>query len=192
MSRQKSTVHAPGPATFELHTLGWRSFQDLCAAVLREVWGQSVQPFADTNDAGRDGAFYGMWRGTARSSDLPNGPFVLQCKFMARRDQTLSPSSIEDELAKIRKLVDRGLCESYVLLTNTPAVDRCVPWSWGWPQRTVWVELGSARAEAASCWPCPGGPGLRAGEPCLLRCLGLRPRRRVLQPVRRPAQRLAG
>jgi hypothetical protein len=45
-------VHAPGEPDFELHTLGWRSFQDLCAAILREVWGQTVQPFADTRDAG--------------------------------------------------------------------------------------------------------------------------------------------
>lgn len=112
------TVHAPGPATFELHTLGWRSFQDLCAAVLREVWGQSVQPFADSRDGGRDGAFYGRWSNSSPGFDVPDGPFVLQCKFLAHRDKTLSLSGLDDELSKIKKLVSRGLCRSYMLMTN--------------------------------------------------------------------------
>ena len=113
-----STVHAPGVPTYELHTLGWRAFQDLCATVLREVWGQTVQSFADTQDGGRDGAFYGIWHGTAENKDVPEGPFVLQCKFLARRDDTLTLSTIEDELAKVSSLVERGLCNSYVLMSN--------------------------------------------------------------------------
>jgi hypothetical protein len=116
--RSAAVVHAPGVPEFELHTLGWRAFQDLCAAVLREVWGQSVQPFADSRDGGRDGAFYGTWVNAAAAVDLPGGPFVLQCKFMARRDQTLTPSAVEDELAKARSLAARGVCRSYVLMTN--------------------------------------------------------------------------
>ena len=72
---------APGSPAFELRTLGWRAFQDLCAAVLREVLGQSVQSFADSNDGGRDGAFYGIWHNPPSQTmrDLLSGPFVLQC-----------------------------------------------------------------------------------------------------------------
>ena len=113
-----AAVHAPGVPEFELHTLGWRGFQDLCAAVLREVWGQSVQSFADSRDGGRDGAFYGTWADAADAVDLPSGPFVLQCKFIARRDQTLTPSVVEGEVAKARSLAARGACSSYVLMTN--------------------------------------------------------------------------
>ena len=61
MTRKQAVAAAPGPPSFELHTLGWRAFQDLCAVVIRTVWGQSVLVFADSNDAGRDGAFYGIW-----------------------------------------------------------------------------------------------------------------------------------
>jgi hypothetical protein len=111
-------VHAPGPPTFELHTLGWRSFQDLCAAVLREVWDQSAQPFADTRDAGRDGAFYGSWQDNSAAPHLPDAPYVIQCKFIARRDQTLTLSNVQDELAKIKNLVEQGLCKTYILMTN--------------------------------------------------------------------------
>ncbi|MFY4722211.1 hypothetical protein [Streptomyces sp. LaBMicrA B280] len=128
MTRTSETV-APGSPRFALHTLGWRAlhtlgwraFQDLCAAVLREVWGQSVQAFADSNDGGRDGAFYGTWQPPPVSEgvqDVPPGPFVLQCKHTKRADATLAPSELEDEFAKVHALVDRGLCTNYVLLTN--------------------------------------------------------------------------
>lgn len=119
-----ATIYAPGVPAYELHTLGWRAFQDLCAAVLREVWGQSVQSFADTNDGGRDGAFYGIWHDAAQGVDV-EGPFVLQCKFLARRDDTLTLSKIADELPKVRPLVERGLCKSYVLMSNA----RVTGWS---------------------------------------------------------------
>ncbi|MFD8970670.1 restriction endonuclease [Streptomyces sp. NPDC059568] len=116
-----SETVAPGSPRFALHTLGWRAFQDLCAAVLREVWGQSVQAFADSNDGGRDGAFYGTWQppdepGCVR--ELLPGPFVLQCKHTKKADATLAPSELKDEFAKVRALVGRGVCATYVLLTN--------------------------------------------------------------------------
>lgn len=113
-------VVAPGSPRFSLHTLGWRAFQDLCAAVLREVWGQSVTAFADSNDAGRDGAFYGRWVGTNSNGmqDVPDGPYVLQCKHTKHADSTLAPSVLDEELGKVQGLVRRGLCGTYVLLTN--------------------------------------------------------------------------
>lgn len=116
-----SKVVAVGSPRFTLHTLGWRAFQDLCVAVLREVWGQSVQAFADSNDGGRDGAFYGTWQSPTDPSgvrDIPPGPFVLQCKHTKKADATLAPSELEDEFDKVTALVDRGVCGTYVLLTN--------------------------------------------------------------------------
>lgn len=113
------SIAVAGVPAFELHSLGWRAFQDLCVAVLREVWDcQSLQAFADSNDGGRDGAFHGLWRPAPCRPDLPDGPFVLQCKFTARRDETLTLSIMRDELSKVRSLVERGLCRSYMLLTN--------------------------------------------------------------------------
>jgi hypothetical protein len=46
MPVQPGRAVAPGSPVFELHTLGWRAFQDLCAAVLHQVWGQSVQAYS--------------------------------------------------------------------------------------------------------------------------------------------------
>jgi hypothetical protein len=54
---------------YELHKLGWRAFQDLCGVVLQEVLGQTFTAFADTNDAGQDGAFHGLWTSPGDAAD---------------------------------------------------------------------------------------------------------------------------
>lgn len=102
--------------TFQLHTLGWHSFQQLCLSILREVLGQTVESFLDVNDAGQDGAFCGAW--SASGTELLEGRFVVQCKFTNRPGYSLRPSDISGEMAKVRRLVERGLCDVYVLMTN--------------------------------------------------------------------------
>jgi hypothetical protein len=47
-----------------------------------------------------------------------SGRFVIQCKFTGKRDKTLTPSDISDDVEKARKLVQTGRCDSYVLMTN--------------------------------------------------------------------------
>jgi hypothetical protein len=101
---------------FELHRLGWNSFQQLCHTICREVLGQTVQSFLDSNDAGRDGAFAGTWSPT--SSETYSGRFVIQCKYTANPSHRLKPSEITEELQKVEKLVARGMCDVYVLMTN--------------------------------------------------------------------------
>ena len=46
---------------YDLHILGWHSFQQLCLTITREVFGQTVESFLDSSDAGKDGAFAGTW-----------------------------------------------------------------------------------------------------------------------------------
>lgn len=101
---------------YELHRLGWNSFQQLCQTICREVLGQTVETFLDSNDAGKDGAFAGTW--TREPGESYTGRFVIQCKFTSRADQNLKPSDLRDELEKVRKLVDRDQCDVYVLMTN--------------------------------------------------------------------------
>lgn len=121
LERESRIASAPTVPYFALHTMGWRAFQDLAGAILREVLGQSFQTFADAHDAGRDGAFYGRWSRRASrllGADTPAGPFVLQCKHIAKDGATLTPSLLNDDLAKVEALVRRRLCRSYLLLTN--------------------------------------------------------------------------
>jgi len=101
---------------YDLHHLGWNSFQQLCLTIAREVLGQTVQSFLDSNDAGRDGAFAGSW--TPASGEHLSGRFIIQCKFSSKAGYLLSKSDITDEIPKVRKLVADGHCDIYVLMTN--------------------------------------------------------------------------
>jgi energy-coupling factor transporter ATP-binding protein EcfA2 len=101
---------------YDLHRLGWNSFQQLCLTIAREVLGQTVQSFLDSNDAGRDGAFAGSW--TPALGQCLSGRFVIQCKFSSKVGYLLTKSDITDEVPKVRKLVTDGLCDVYVLMTN--------------------------------------------------------------------------
>jgi hypothetical protein len=101
---------------YDLHSLGWNSFQQLCLTITREILGQVVESFLDSGDGGRDGAFTGRWTNTGQE-DL-TGSFVIQCKFTSRSNYVLRTSDLSDEVGKARKLVAMGLCDSYVLMTN--------------------------------------------------------------------------
>src|SRR5579871_2929300 len=101
---------------YDLHSLGWHSFQQLCLTIAREILGQTVESFLDSSDAGRDGAFAGMW--APKAGEALSGRFVIQCKFTSKRDKNLSLSDLTDEVEKVRKLVQNGRCDCYILMTN--------------------------------------------------------------------------
>lgn len=101
---------------YDLHTLGWLSFQQLCLAIAREILGQTVESYLDGNDGGRDGAFSGTWMPSGKES--LTGRFVIQCKFTNRRGYVLQLSDLTDEVEKVKRLVVAGRCDCYVLLTN--------------------------------------------------------------------------
>jgi len=101
---------------YELYRLGWNSFQQLCQTICRDVLGQTVESFLDSNDAGKDGAFAGTW--SPATGEVYAGRFVIQCKFTADDRHNLKPSDIKDEIEKVRKLVAAGQCDVYVLMTN--------------------------------------------------------------------------
>lgn len=101
---------------YDLHLLGWHSFQQLCMAVASTVLGQTVETFLEGNDGGRDGGFKGMW--SPQPNEVYEGEFVIQCKFTSRREHNLSLSDVAGELTKVRRLVAQGMCDVYVLMTN--------------------------------------------------------------------------
>jgi len=101
---------------YDLHLLGWHSFQQLCITVSSTVLGQTVEAFLEGNDGGRDGAFKGIW--SPQPNEMYEGRFVIQCKFTSRQDHNLSLSDVSGELQKVRQLVAKGQCDVYVLMTN--------------------------------------------------------------------------
>lgn len=101
---------------YDLHNLGWHNFQQLCTTIAREIFGQAVESFLDSSDGGRDGAFAGTW--APSNGETLSGRFVIQCKFTGKRDKNLSQSDLTDEVEKVRKLVQNGRCDCYILMTN--------------------------------------------------------------------------
>jgi len=101
---------------FELTKLGWSSFQQLCLTITREILGQTVESFLDTKDGGRDGAFIGNWQ--PQKHESLSGRYVIQCKFTSKQNKNITSSDLEDELSKVKKLVSRDMCDSYLLMTN--------------------------------------------------------------------------
>ena len=75
-----------------------------------------MESFLDSYDGGRDGAFTGTWK--IDGQEALRGPFVIQCKFTSKPNKTLRVSDLSDEAEKARRLVSRGICESYILMTN--------------------------------------------------------------------------
>jgi hypothetical protein len=119
---------------FELHKLGWRAFQDLCAIILQAELGQTFHAFADSNDGGRDGAFSGNWTVSVGSGGalaplaMAGTATVAQCKFSAAASGTLVPSMLTDEISKIEKLHASGRCDAYIVLTNLAVSGRTEEW----------------------------------------------------------------
>ncbi|KJF18174.1 nSTAND3 domain-containing NTPase [Acidithrix ferrooxidans] len=120
--------------SYDLHKLGWRAFQDLSAVILQTVLGATFKTFADSNDGGRDGAFYGNWTTTfgtevgAASRAAPAAATVMQCKFSASGRETLTPSALAEELEKAASLHERGLCDAYILMTNLRVTGKTEGW----------------------------------------------------------------
>ncbi len=102
--------------TFELHTLGWKAFQDLCVAIAEEVIKRPVETFLPSKDGGRDAAFVGCWGGDPTAPEA--GKSTIQCKFTSRADSKLNLGGIKDEIEKAKRLAASGLAEDYIILTN--------------------------------------------------------------------------
>jgi Restriction endonuclease len=102
--------------TFDLHLLGWKAFEDLVSCIFRDLFGQTLQVFANGPDGGRDAAFSGQWKDNgAKTFD---GSFVIQCKHTSKVAKQLSSTLVNDELKKVSRLATIGLADNYVLVTN--------------------------------------------------------------------------
>ena len=105
-----------GEVNYELHSLGWKAFQNLCLTIMGEVWGQEVQGFYDSHDGGRDGSFHGTW--TQENGEPFQGTFTAQCKYTSRSEKKIGFSDLKDDFKKAKRLAARGLAENYFLFTN--------------------------------------------------------------------------
>lgn len=101
---------------YNLQHLGWYGFQELCNSVAREILGQTAMSYLPSNDGGRDGSYFGKWQPTIDAAY--EGNFVIQCKFTSKLNYNLKFSDLSEELSKAKSLVDKGICDLYIVITN--------------------------------------------------------------------------
>ncbi|MBN9294275.1 MAG: hypothetical protein J0G96_09875 [Flavobacteriia bacterium] len=101
---------------YNLHLLGWRSFQDLCNCITREILGQTALSYLPSNDQGRDGSFTGKW--ITQKNEVFEGEFVIQCKFTSKQNKNFTFSDFSYEIEKVKELVKQEICDIYIIMTN--------------------------------------------------------------------------
>lgn len=101
---------------YDLQSLGWKAFQNLCSTIVSEVLGQTTQVFFDSQDGGRDGAFNGNWH--CPNGEEYTGSFTVQCKHTTKYNTLIKLSDLKDELEKAKRLAANGLADNYFLFCN--------------------------------------------------------------------------
>lgn len=103
------------PSTWDLSSLGWFAFQELCATILTTKFNFPVQTFSATHDGGRDIAFNGVLNEGV--SGYISGSFSIQCKFSSR-ENNLTPALMKEDAIKAEYLAKKGLADNYLIFTN--------------------------------------------------------------------------
>jgi len=109
------TAQAQGPVPdLALHTLGWKSFQDLCAQICEECLKQTVSIYREARDGGQDAVFL------VRSQDgaAPSSTGTVQCKFSTDPRRRLLVSDLTEEKKSVAELVAAGQAHTYYFMTN--------------------------------------------------------------------------
>lgn len=105
---------AIGPwSDLALHTIGWRSFQDLCSQVCEVALGRPVEIFREAEDGGQDAVFL--------VTDAEGGTEAIgtvQCKHSSDASKALRPGDLTPEVEHVTELVRLGQADTYVLITN--------------------------------------------------------------------------
>lgn len=102
--------------TYELHTLGWKAFQDLCLTIVKEVFGQNSQMNAYVKDLGKDIIYIGHW--IDKNGKQREGLTLVQCKHSCDSNKKLVPSDVSGEIEKVRKIHLKEPVNTYTIMTN--------------------------------------------------------------------------
>ncbi len=114
-NRKKAPRQAQGAWTdLALHTLGWKSFQDLCAQVCEEILNLPVEIYREAQDGGQDATF--VWHRKKKNEKARN--VTVQCKFTSKSDRSLKLGDLKQEEENIIDLKAIGQAETYMLMTN--------------------------------------------------------------------------
>ena len=102
---------------YNLASLGWKSFEDLCRHILRVVLGETVVGFGAGGDGGRDSFYTGTPTGKLKLQFGGAPTILLQFKHTSEKAGSLTPSLVSPEIPKLTALAASKLV-TYVLMTN--------------------------------------------------------------------------
>ena len=113
-SEKQKILQAQGPyVDLALHTIGWKAFQDMAASICEERLKTRVTIHHAARDGGQDAVFL-----IPSSRKGPPHTGTVQVKFSHDPKGSLTSSALTPELTKLKKLVDAGEADSYILITN--------------------------------------------------------------------------
>jgi len=82
---------------FALHTIGWKSFQDLCAHICETELERTIDVYREANDGGQDATFL---IASKPSDDHAVG--TVQCKHASDPNRRMKLSDLTTEIPKIK------------------------------------------------------------------------------------------
>lgn len=112
---------------YEYEDLDASQFERLAVQCMRKLFGAGVQSFATGPDGGRDARFHGTAEAFPSRNDPWRGKTIGQAKHTNSINAhfsdpdfsgTVDSSVMSKELVRIKKLVDSGELDSYILFSN--------------------------------------------------------------------------
>jgi len=108
--------------------LGEQQFEQLVVLIGQELFGPALQGFATGPDGGRDAKFVGTACAFPNASFPWTGTTILQAKHCNGHNQSFSENDffnpttgncvISKEISRIKKLVNKGKTDNYMLIAN--------------------------------------------------------------------------
>ncbi|MDA3854728.1 MAG: restriction endonuclease [Candidatus Woesearchaeota archaeon] len=104
--------------TFHFIDLSREEFESMVNDICRSILGMATISFSEGKDGGRDGIFHGI----AKNFNGYEGKFVIQAKKTGKLNASCSDSNfikiIDEEIPKIKSLVQEGNLDYYLMFTN--------------------------------------------------------------------------
>src|SRR5476649_1841038 len=107
---------------FPFQDLSTDEFEELTRHICMKILGTGTIAFAEGKDGGRDGTFEGTAQSFPSTASPLKGKFIIQAKNttnpVASCSDTYFSKLLDDEIPKLRKLVENGELDNYFVFSN--------------------------------------------------------------------------
>ncbi len=107
---------------FRLDTVSPEGFEKIVVSICEKILGMGTFSFSKGKDGGRDAKFTGTANSFPSKKNPASGKFIIQAKHTSSPDASCSHSQfkriVEQEIPKIKALVESKECDNYIIFTN--------------------------------------------------------------------------